>query len=181
MLEHAAASDVQTLRPGEFVNKLSKIPDSGWSALGVAAYDRRLRKLTTFVSRVAKGYVEVLEAVLVAILIILTLIASGILIRDLTSLKLDSPLSELQMVVSDILVLVILIELTRSFVISSLGGERYLEGFIEMGVIILVREVAVAAMTANVQNALMASLGVALLVVALWVTREKISPPRRER
>jgi len=146
-----------------------------------STYDRKLRKFTSLISRVAREYVEVLEAVLVAILILLTLIAFGILVRDITSLKLDSPLSELQVVVSDILVLVILIELTRSFIISSLGGERYLEGFIEMGVIILVREVAVAAMTANVPNALMASLGVTLLIVALWVAREKITTPRRER
>lgn len=147
----------------------------------VATFERRLRKFTLIISRTAREYVELLEAVLVAILMVLTLIAAVILVRDLTSLKLDSPLSELQVVVSDILVLVILIELTRSFVISSLGGERYLEGFIEMGVIILVREVAVAAMTASIQNALMASLGVALLVVALWVAREKITSAKREK
>jgi uncharacterized membrane protein (DUF373 family) len=83
----------------------------------------------------------------------------------------ESTLSELQIIISDVLVLVVLVELTRSFVISSLGGERYLEGFIEMGVIILVREIASAAISANVLNALMASGGVALLVLALWVTR----------
>jgi hypothetical protein len=42
-----------------------------------------------------------------------------------------------------------------------------------MGVIILVREIAMAAMTANILNALMASGGVALLVLALWVIRER--------
>lgn len=147
----------------------------------VATFERRLRRFKLIISRTAREYVELLEAVLVAILMVLTLIAAVILVRDLTSLKLDSPLSELQVVVSDILVLVILIELTRSFVISSLGGERYLEGFIEMGVIILVREVAVAAMTANIQNALMASLGVALLVVALWVAKEKITSAKRDK
>jgi len=104
---------------------------------------------------------------------VLALIALAILIRDLTILRAESSLSEFQIVVSDVLVLVILIELTRSFVVSSLGGERYLEGFIEMGVIILVREIAMAAMTANILNALMASGGVALLVLALWVIREK--------
>jgi hypothetical protein len=40
-----------------------------------------------------------------------------------------------------------------------------------MGVIILVREIASAAISANVLNALMASGGVALLVLALWVAR----------
>ncbi|MEM4018360.1 MAG: hypothetical protein QXW46_06335, partial [Sulfolobales archaeon] len=74
-----------------------------------------------------------------------------------------------------------LIELTRSFIISSLGGERYLEGFIEMGIIILVREVAVAAMTASMLNALLASLGVVLLVIALWISKEKFVVPSREK
>jgi len=139
---------------------------------GATIRDRKLRKFVSLVSRMAREYVELLEAVLVIILIALTLLAFGILVRDLFSLKLDSPLSELQVVVSDILVLVVLIELTRSFIISSLGGERYLEGFIEMGIIILVREVAVAAMTASVLNALLASLGVVLLVIALWIPKE---------
>jgi uncharacterized membrane protein (DUF373 family) len=123
------------------------------------------------VSKVAAEYVEVLEAVLVVVLIVLTLIALAILIRDLTTLRVESTLSELQIIVSDVLVLVILVELTRSFVISSLGGERYLEGFIEMGVIILIREIALAAISVNVLNALMASGGVALLILALWITR----------
>ncbi|MEM3983186.1 MAG: phosphate-starvation-inducible PsiE family protein [Sulfolobales archaeon] len=141
----------------------------------------KLRKFVSLVSRMAREYVELLEAVLVIILIALTLLAFGILVRDLFSLKLDSPLSELQVVVSDILVLVVLIELTRSFIISSLGGERYLEGFIEMGIIILVREVAVAAMTASMLNALLASLGVVLLVIALWISKEKFVVPSREK
>ncbi|MEM1623758.1 MAG: phosphate-starvation-inducible PsiE family protein [Sulfolobales archaeon] len=135
----------------------------------------------SLISRIAKEYVELLEAVLVVILIALTLLAFGILARDLFSLKLDSPLSELQVVVSDILVLVVLIELTRSFIISSLGGERYLEGFIEMGIIILVREVAIAAMTASVLNALLASLGVVLLVLALWISKEKFPIRPKEK
>jgi len=114
-----------------------------------------------------------LEAILVVVLMVLTLVALAILVRDLANLRVESTLSEFQIVVSDVLVLVILIELTRSFVISSLGGERYLEGFIEMGVIILVREIALAAMSANIPNALMASGGVALLILALWIIREK--------
>ena len=140
-----------------------------------------MRKFTVAVSRAAREYVEILEAVLIAILIALSLIALIMLARDLLSLRLESPLTEIQIVVSDVLVLVILLELTRSFIISSLDGERYLEGFVEMGVIILVREVAVAAMEANVSNALMASLGVALLVIAMWILREKVQVVRQER
>jgi hypothetical protein len=58
------------------------------------------------VSKVAAEYVEVPEAVLVVVLIVLTLIALAILIRDLTTLRVESTLSELQIIVSDILVLV---------------------------------------------------------------------------
>jgi len=99
-----------------------------------------------------------------------------ILVRDLISLRVESSLSEFQIIVSDVLVLVILVELTRSFTISSLGGERYLEGFIEMGIIILVRELALAAMAANMINALMASGGATLLILALWFTKERKEP-----
>jgi len=145
----------------------------GRQASATRSLSRRIRNLVGAVSKVAVGYIEILEAILVIVLMVLTLVALAILIRDLFNLRVESTLSEFQILVSDVLVLVILVELTRSFVISSLGGERYLEGFIEMGVIILVREIALAAMAANVLNALMASGGVALLILALWIIREK--------
>lgn len=142
---------------------------------------RKTRKFTLTISRIARTYIEILETILVAILIILTLLSLGILFRDMVSVRMDSPLSEIQIVISDVLVVVILVELTRSFIISSVGGERYLEGFIEMGVIILIREVAVAAIEKNIMNAFMASLGVTLLIAALWIAREKIRAVYRER
>lgn len=137
---------------------------------------KRIRGFVRVVPRVATGYIEVLEAILVIVLMILTFIALVILVRDLISLRVESSLSEFQIIVSDVLVLVILVELTRSFTISSLGGERYLEGFIEMGIIILVRELALAAMAANMINALMASGGATLLILALWFTKERKEP-----
>jgi uncharacterized membrane protein (DUF373 family) len=137
---------------------------------------KRIRGFVRVVPRVATGYIEVLEAILVIVLMILTFMALLILVRDLISLRVESSLSEFQIIVSDVLVLVILVELTRSFTISSLGGERYLEGFIEMGIIILVRELALAAMAANMINALMASGGATLLILALWFTKERKEP-----
>jgi uncharacterized membrane protein (DUF373 family) len=137
---------------------------------------KRIRGFVRVVPRVATGYIEVLEAILVIVLMILTFMALVILVRDLISLRVESSLSEFQIIVSDVLVLVILVELTRSFTISSLGGERYLEGFIEMGIIILVRELALAAVAANMINALMASGGATLLILALWFTKERKEP-----
>lgn len=134
---------------------------------------RKIRSFVVVISKVAKEFIEFIEAILVAILIMLTLMALVMTIRDITSIELGSPLTEFQVLVSDVLVLVVLIELTRSFIISSLGGERYLEGFIEMGIIILIRELALAAMAANMINALIASAGATLLILALWFTKEK--------
>ncbi len=141
--------------------------------LPTRSLSKKVRSFVLIVTRVAKELIEFTEAVLVVVLIILALIALVILARDLTSIRVESSLSELQIIVSDVLVLIILIELTRSFIISSIGGERYLEGFIEMGVIILIRELALAAMAANMANALMASGGATLLILALWFIREK--------
>lgn len=138
----------------------------------------KIRRLTVSVARVAREYIEVLEAVLVVILGILTIIALFFLFRDLMLLNIESPWSEINIVVSDILVLVILIELTRSFIISSLGRERFLEGFIELGIIILIREIAVAVIAANIVNALMASIGATLLIIAFWIAKERIRGTR---
>jgi uncharacterized membrane protein (DUF373 family) len=53
----------------------------------------------------------------------------------------------------------------------SRSGEEYFEGFIEVEIIILVREIAVSTISGEIQYSLMASGGVLLLALAIFVIK----------
>lgn len=133
-----------------------------------------VRKLAAGTAKIARYVIEVLEVVLIVIFIVLAVIAIVYTFRDIVSLKVESTWSEINLVVTDILVVIILIELTRSFVISALGEKHLLGGFIELGIIILIREIAVSILSGDVLAALMASGGALLLTASLWIVEEKI-------
>lgn len=61
-------------------------------------------------------------------------------------------------------------ELVKTFTVSR-SGEEYFEGFIEVGIIILVREIAVSTISGEIQHSLMASGGVLLLALAIFVIK----------
>lgn len=117
--------------------------------------------------------VRVLEIFVIVILVLLTMMASIFLIRDLFSLRPTSTISELQLLFTSLFAVIILIELLRTF-ITPREEERYIEGFIEAGVIIFIREVAMAALSGNIFNALMASGGALLLILSLMILRRVI-------
>ncbi|MEM0239771.1 MAG: phosphate-starvation-inducible PsiE family protein [Ignisphaera sp.] len=133
-----------------------------------------VQRFVVNVARIARYIVEVLEATLILIIIGLTLIAMIYIFKDITSLRVESAWNEINLIVTDVLVAIILIELTRSFIISSIGRERFLEGFIELAIIILVREIAIGVLSGNVLAALMASGGVLFLATSLWIIKEKV-------
>jgi uncharacterized membrane protein (DUF373 family) len=62
------------------------------------------------------------------------------------------------------------VELVKTFTVSR-SGEEYFEGFIEVGIIILVREIAVSTISGEIQHSLMASGGVLLLALAIFVIK----------
>lgn len=123
--------------------------------------------------RLAGFLVRVLEIFVIVILVLLTMMASIFLIRDLFSLRPTSTISELQLLFTSLFAVIILIELLRTF-ITPREEERYIEGFIEAGVIIFIREVAMAALSGNIFNALMASGGALLLILSLMILRRVI-------
>jgi len=123
--------------------------------------------------RLAGFLVRVLEIFVIVILVLLTLMASIFLIRDLFSLRPTSTISELQFLFTSLFTIIILIELLRTF-ITPREEERYIEGFIEAGIIIFIREVAMTALSGNIFNALMASGGALLLILSLMILRRVI-------
>ena len=76
---------------------------------------------------------------------------------------------ELNIVIASITIIIVLIELLRMFVVGREDTERYVSGFLEVGIIILVREVAVSAISRDVLSALASSCGVLMLVIALLI------------
>jgi len=105
-----------------------------------------------------------------ASLIILAVAAMAFFTRDLIPLKPDSSISELQSPFASLFVVIVLIELLRTFV-AHRGEEGILKVFLEAGVVILLREAALGALSGNVVNALIASGGTLLLILGLMMLR----------
>ena len=114
--------------------------------------------------------IEVFEVVIVVALLVLAIYAIVFLLRDMAGIKPSSPIEELRLVFSSVLAVIVIVELVKTFTVSR-SGEEYFEGFIEVGIIILVREIAVSTISGEIQHSLMASGGVLLLALALFVIK----------
>ena len=102
-------------------------------------------------------------------LTVLIVVAFVFFFKDLTSIRFTSATEELNIVVTSITIIIVLIELLRTFMVSREDAERYVSGFLEVGIIILVREVAVSAISRDALGALASSCGVLILVIALLI------------
>jgi len=91
--------------------------------------------------------IEVFEMLIVLGLTILIVVAFAFFFKDLISIRLVSVTEELNIVITSITIIIILIELLRTFIVGREEAERYVSGFLEVGIIILVREVAVSAIS----------------------------------
>jgi len=114
--------------------------------------------------------IEVFEVIIVVALLVLAIYTIVFLVRDISSIKPSSPIEELRVVFSSVLAVIVIVELVRTFTVSRIG-EEYFEGFIEVGIIILLREIAVSTISGDILYALMASGGVLLLALALFVIK----------
>jgi len=114
--------------------------------------------------------IEVFEVVIVVALLVLAIYAIVFLLRDMAGIKPSSPIEELRLVFSSVLAVIVIVELVKTFTVSR-SGEEYFEGFIEVGIIILVREIAVSTISGEILYSLMASGGVLLLALALYVIK----------
>ena len=114
--------------------------------------------------------IEVFEVVIVVALLVLAIYAIVFLVRDMAGIKPSSPIEELRVVFSSVLAVIVIVELVKTFTVSRIG-EEYFEGFIEVGIIILVREIAVSTISGEILYSLMASGGVLLLALALFVIK----------
>lgn len=104
------------------------------------------------------------ETLIIIDLAILVVVAFVFFIKDLLSLRFVSAFEEINIVSSSISIMIVLIELLRTFVVESWGKR-----FLEVSIIILIREVAISAIAKEVTHALMASGGALLLVLALFI------------
>ena len=150
---------------------LSSGYETEWVTMSSGAPKNRIRHLSGVVARSVQKLVWLVELILVLLLSYLLVLMLYVVIRDLLTLKPEAPASSIHLIVSDILVVVVVVELIRSFAVLHPSRERILEGLLEFGIIVLVREVARSVIVANMSGALMACGGVVLLTIALWVLR----------
>jgi uncharacterized membrane protein (DUF373 family) len=127
------------------------------------------RKIYSTLLHYIELLIEVFEMLIVLGLTILIVVAFVFFFKDLISIRLVSVTEELNIVITSITIIIVLIELLRTFIVSREEVERYVSGFLEVGIIILVREVAVSTINRDTLGALASSCGILILVIALLI------------
>jgi hypothetical protein len=98
----------------------------------------KLHSLDSSVLRYIKSFIVLFETLIIIGLAILVAVAFVFFIKDLLSLRFVSVFEEINIVFSSVSIMIVLIELLRTFVVAREKAERYIAGFLEVGIIILI-------------------------------------------
>ncbi len=132
-----------------------------------------LRLLTKYIYKLGESAITLIEFVVIIATAVMSVLATYYIVRDLSSLSMESSLSELQVLVNDVFMLIIFAEIMRSIIISHRRPETYIVGIAEVGFVVTIREIFVSILTRTTFDLVLASLAAVLMAVALWIVRVK--------
>ncbi len=132
----------------------------------ITIYRDLVRKTYTF------GRILILTIEIVAISIVIVMIGftAYYVVCDLLDLALEGGgVDKIQLLVSDVFLLIILAEIVRSFLEAYRRPEMYIVGVTEVGLVVAIREIVLCAITGSLYDMLLASLAALVLAGALWI------------
>ncbi len=132
-----------------------------------------LRLLTKYIYKLGESAITLIEFVVIIATAVMSVFATYYIVRDLSSLSMESSLSELQVLVNDVFMLIIFAEIMRSIIISHRRPETYIVGIAEVGFVVTIREIFVSILTRTTFDLVLASLAAVIMAVALWIVRVK--------
>lgn len=131
----------------------------------MSSYRELLRKL----HRSGRLVILVIEVVVIAIVTAMIGLTAYYVIRDLSDLVLAGSTEKIQLLVSDVFLLIILAEIIRSFLEAYRRPEMYLVGVTEVALVVVVREIVLSAIAGTAIDMLIASFSALVLTGALWI------------
>ncbi len=132
-----------------------------------------LRFLTKYIYKLGETVITLIEFVVIVATAVMSIFATYYIVRDLSNLSMESSLSELQVLVNDVFMLIIFAEIMRSIIVSHRRPETYIVGIAEVGFVVTIREIFVSILTRTTFDLVLASLAAVIMAVALWIVRVK--------
>ena len=133
-----------------------------------------LRMLTKFIYKLGDSIITFIEFVVILATTSMALFATYYIIRDMGMLHLESSLSELQILVNDVFMLIIFAEIIRSVLVSHRRPEAYVVGIAEVGFVVSVREIFVSILTRSTYDVVLAAGATLIMALVLWIVRTKV-------
>jgi len=137
------------------------------------AFERRLEESIT---KLGARFIVVAELLVVALLAILIAFTIAVAFWDLTHVVAQGPTVEFQYLVNDILLIVVFVELLRSFIEAyRRGREVFVVAISEVATIVVLREVIAAVITRNTMDLLIVSIAALAMAGVLWIVTKKVA------
>lgn len=133
------------------------------------------RVIENAISRWGTKFITVAELLIVVLLAVLIAFTIAVSFWDLSKVVAQGPTAEFQYLVNDILLLVVFVELMRSFIEAyRRGREVIIVAIAEVAAIVVFREVVVAVITRSPMDVLVVSAASLAMAGVLWIVTKKI-------
>lgn len=127
------------------------------------------------ISRWGTRFITVAELLIVVLLAVLIAFTIAVSFWDLGKVVAQGPTAEFQYLVNDILLLVVFVELMRSFIEAyRRGREVIIVAIAEVAAIVVFREVVVAVITRSPMDVLVISAASLAMAGVLWIVTKKV-------
>ncbi|RLG85509.1 MAG: hypothetical protein DRO39_05425 [Thermoprotei archaeon] len=133
------------------------------------------RVIEDAISRWGTRFITIAELLIVVLLAVLIAFTIAVSFWDLSKVVAQGPTAEFQYLVNDILLLVVFVELMRSFIEAyRRGREVIIVAIAEVAAIVVFREVVVAVITRSPMDVLVISAASLAMAGVLWIVTKKI-------
>jgi len=118
--------------------------------------------------------IDVIESAVVVLLIVLAALALSFTVRDLTRLRLESTISEVQVLVNDVFLVIIFTEILRSVLAARRRSEvAYIRVLAEVGFVVVLREILVSVVTRTPIDVLISVAALMVMAITIYVLKVK--------
>jgi len=119
--------------------------------------------------------IDVIESAVVVLLIVLAALALVFTVRDLALLKPESTISEVQVLVNDVFLVIIFAEILRSVLAARKRGEvAYILVLAEVGFVVVLREILVSVVTRTPIDVLISVVALMVMSITIYVLKVKV-------
>ena len=131
-------------------------------------------RIPKYIPKFSDAFILISEVFILAFIAALIIITIFYTVQDFGSVTMAGTAEELQFIVNDIFMIIVLVELFRSLVAAYRRRELYLVAVTEVGFIVIIREMVIAALRRAINEIVFLSISAVALSVVLWLLLKKV-------